>query len=379
VIEDQYCDDPILDKQSTKRSKLVGILGIASMLIVGAAFLQTTFAGNITLNSSGLIEFGQGFAATVACSGGNNLTITPQATFKNASNSGSFYFNSVTVSNIPNSCFGDDFTIQAYGNGSSSPLALFNSASTDSVISNNAGTFQVGIGGSGTSVISGSGTFKVTFDTPVALASAVSKVTIQSGKHTPFTCAEGVGCSLGQYGPGGGLVFYAPGNTFTVAGSPCGTSCRYLEVAPYNWNGNGDVVNFWSSDSSHQATASFNVIDNGLGNQAIGAGFLNTLQMVTSNPNTGYIADSSGAAYTIRNYAASDSSAGLWYLPSLGELRQVANYVGLQQFGFATNWYWASSEVSNSQATLFSFYNGDTTTNGTKYASQYRARPIRAF
>jgi hypothetical protein len=91
----------------------------------------------------------------------------------------------VTVSNIPTSCYGDDFTISAYNDSSSTPLAIFNSTSTNAVVYNNNGTFELGVGTlEGVDITSGSGTFTITFTNPVALSSSVFKLTIQSGVHT---------------------------------------------------------------------------------------------------------------------------------------------------------------------------------------------------
>ena len=99
--------------------------------------VQTTLAANISLNTGSPLEFGQGISATTACSGATNLTITPNSTFVNSSGAGAHYFSSVTVSNIPSNCQGFDFTINAYNNSSSTPLALFNSTSTSAVVYNN--------------------------------------------------------------------------------------------------------------------------------------------------------------------------------------------------------------------------------------------------
>lgn len=128
--------------------------------------MQVTLAGNISLNTKSSTEFGQGFTATTACSGENPITVTPASSFSNASaSSGVFYLSSVKVSDIPSTCQGDDFTINAYGNTSSTPLPLFNSISTNAVVFNNLGTYELGVGTlAGTSITSGTGTFTIIFD-----------------------------------------------------------------------------------------------------------------------------------------------------------------------------------------------------------------------
>ena len=169
---DYYSDDPDVFSQKPKKEKLPAILSALILLVGGGFFVQTTLAANISINS-GPVEFGQGIMQAVACSGATNLTVTPNSTFTNVSNGGAFYFSSVRVSNIPVDCYGDDFTIRAYGNSSSTPLALFNTASTAAVVYNNSGTFQAGVGSTGATVSSSAGTFTITFTSPVALATSV--------------------------------------------------------------------------------------------------------------------------------------------------------------------------------------------------------------
>jgi hypothetical protein len=131
--DDIYSDDPVDAPTVPAKRKLSAILASLTLLIGGAYFVQTTLASNIFINS-GQIEFGQGATATTACTGSNTLTVTPSAAFVNASGSGSHYFSSFTVSNIPNTCYGADFTIKAYGNSGnfSSSYYYYSSSQTGS-------------------------------------------------------------------------------------------------------------------------------------------------------------------------------------------------------------------------------------------------------
>jgi hypothetical protein len=181
VSDDFYHDDPI--EEISKKSLSSKFLSTGVVIVGSIFFLQSTLAGNISLNSGRGIEFGQSVSQAVACSGNTELTLTPRSTFINGS-PGAHYLQSVTVSNIPTSCYGDDFTINAFNDSSSTPLALFNSTSTNAVVYNNNGTFELGFGTlTGASITSGSGTFTITFTNPVALSSSVFKLTIQSGVH----------------------------------------------------------------------------------------------------------------------------------------------------------------------------------------------------
>ena len=190
-MNDAYHDDPVEIEPSQKR-QLTAKLALLLTFISGSYFLQTTFAANVSLSSSGSVEFGQGVLRTVSCSGSDyTLSLTPNSTFVNASGGGAHYFSSVTVSNIPVNCHGKDFTINAYGSTGNSPLAIFNATSTSAVVYNNAGTFELGVGSTGMNISSGSGTFTTTFVTPVATSASVFKITIQSGSHTEVAPTSG--------------------------------------------------------------------------------------------------------------------------------------------------------------------------------------------
>jgi hypothetical protein len=101
---------------------------------------------------------------------------------------------------------------------------------------NDEGTFKRGLGSTGMTVESSIGSFTVNFMSPVAVATDVARVTLQSTAHASLaslSCAEGGPCNLGDTGPGGGRVF------FVSTGFDCGPTqssrCRYLEVSPANW------------------------------------------------------------------------------------------------------------------------------------------------
>jgi len=189
--DEHYHDDPTDLTQTSEKKKLPSFVAFLLLLVSGTYFVQTTLAANISLNSGTPIQFGQGIAQATACSGATNLTVTPNSTFINSSGGGAHYFSSVTVSNIPVNCHGDDFTINAYGNTDRTPLALFNSTSKSAVVYNNAGTFQLGVGSTGMNISSGSGTFTVTFVSPVATSASVFKITIQSSAHAEVAPTSG--------------------------------------------------------------------------------------------------------------------------------------------------------------------------------------------
>ena len=322
-----YYDDPV-EEAAPRKTGVAGIFALIFAMVAGSLFIQSTLAGNIAINSGSKVEFGQGITATTACAGSSVLTLTPRAKFINASSAGAFYFSSVTVSNIPSDCNGVDFQISAY-DSSGGALPIFNSSSSVATIYDSAGAFSAGVGGTGLSVSSGSGTFTATFDSPVALSSNVAKITIQSGGHEPITY------SVGQRGPGGGIVFYVSANYFTSVGSTCNTACKYLEVAPSTWKTGSvadDLTYQWSNNSSNTTgqditTASSEGLDSREKvNWKIGQGLNNTNLMQVG-----------GATSAARNaalaYAATDSSAGQWFIPSVNELNELCKYVFGQSTG----------------------------------------------
>ena len=383
---DYYSDDPDVFSQKPKKKKLSAILSALILLVGGGFFVQTTLAANISINS-GPVEFGQGIMQAVACSGATNLTVTPNSTFTNVSNGGAFYFSSVRVSNIPVDCYGKDFTIRAYGNSSSTPLALFNTASTAAVVYNNGGTFQAGVGSTGATVSTSAGTFTITFTSPVALATSVTKVTIESGAHALI---------VGDAGPGGGTIFY-----YSQAGFSCGptlaSTCNYLEAAPNGWNGGSDPQNRWAQQTPIKydtATVGSSGGDTAT-SVAIGWGYRNTRAIVAQgNTDTSTSVSPIADLYTVTLLGVVYAD---WYLPTKNELNQMCKWARNQAWvsdatqcnntgalnsgpgasGFNAGYYWSSSEYVASMAFAQGFGDG-TQPSSYKYNYSY-IRPVRAF
>jgi len=356
-----YHDDPI--NQLRPRSSIFpSILALVVLLAGGGFYLSSTLAANITLSSGGSIEFGQGVSQAVACSGGQNVTVTPRSSFVNATNgTGTYYLGSITVANIPTSCYGVNFKLSAFGPSSSTPLALFNSTSTEAVVYNNSGSFEARPLGSAFSISGGSGTFTVTFNTPVAEAYSVSKVTIQS--------ASGQAVQLGETGPGGGVIFYKASTPFSC-GPTRATTCRYLEAAPDGWNTGQDPTRTWAPSGVGRTSAIAQ-------ETGIGWGYSNSLIVVAlAGANT-----SNSAAALARSYTSVVSSVTYndWFLPSkdeLGELYLQKSLVG----SFVNDFYFSSSD-STIDAGAFAFihrFADGVSALGGKASTPY-LRPIRAF
>ena len=176
---DFYSDDPIEESSNPVRRKFKSISALLLLLVGGTYLVQTTLAANIALNSGGPVEFGQGITATVACSGSDAITIIPQNSFVNASGAGDFYFSGIKASGIPAGCTGKLLSISAYANTGSSALAIFGGTSTTFEITPTGSSFTTLNSGVTLSELT-STSFTAAFDTPVQLASAVAKLTVQS-------------------------------------------------------------------------------------------------------------------------------------------------------------------------------------------------------
>jgi hypothetical protein len=370
-----YYDDPV-EEPVVKRKKPTAIFGSLVLLFAGGLFLNTTLAANISLTSSGKVEFGQGISMTTACSGTTALTVTPNSSFVNISGSGSFYFNSVTVSNIPSSCNGVDFQISAYDSTTSTALPIFGETKTVASIWNNGGSHQGGKGWIGSSITSETGTFTVSFTTPVALASTVERLTIQSTSHVAGDCRTESLCAVGDIGPGGGMVFYA-GARFTMTGATCNTNCNYLQWAPVSWastqsqNASFNVPGTATTDARATLMPSNLLVGT---STSFGSGLNNTSLMANA---VGSGTSSTNAAKAALLYAASDSSAGQWFLPSRDELVALYQSSVRSRGNFQALNLWSSSEVSSVNNYQVSMEQGDVTAEARGNPKLFR--PIRAF
>ena len=396
-MSDYYHDDPV-EESRPKSKKLPGLFALLLFIFAGGNFLQTTLAANISLGSGGQVEFGQASSIVTACSEGYPLTVTPKSEFVNSAGAGAHYVKSVQVSGIPASCNGKDFNISFFDANNSNALPLFETTTSIATVWNNGGTFVEGYQGTGTTITSGSGTFTVAFNSPVALSADAQKITLQSTEHKSWTCADGKRpCVVGETGPGGGIVFYVNAATFNC-GPTWSATCKYLEVAPSGWNGGTDPTSRWISEAyrySNINSAEGTTSDTGhLSYQSIGRGYRNSLA-ITSRDN------STSAASVARKY----TGGGLndWYLPNFSEMNTFCHWntgttpasgirceniggsdallnksrFGAQLAGIVRAQYWTSTEKNDFNADNYDF--NDAANYGDSKNTQKRIRPIRAF
>jgi hypothetical protein len=214
------------------------------------------------------------------------------------------------------------------------------------------------------------------------------------------TCAAGGICTVGDRGPGGGIVYYVSAANFTSTGSTCNTACKYLEVAPATWQ-TGTVANdglyVWSTDTGVATEQDAATLGTESGftdekeNWKIGKGFSNTnLMKVTSA--------TSDAQAAVLAYAG-NSTAGQWFIPSMNELNELCKYARGQTTGvltvacnstgtlktgtandlggFVGDYYWSSSEYAANGA-WDQYFDSGLQGGATKGFTDY-VRPVRAF
>jgi len=224
-----------------------------------------------------------------------------------------------------------------------------------------------------------------TFTVVATNAIGNSGASAASGVVTPASCATGGVCVVGDSGPGGGTVFYAPGAAFTEAGTSCFESCLYLEVAPapgwssggvdpeYQWGGgNGTVLGSCSNWNISGATGT-----------AIGSGFANTAALITACPdsNGNGSAPAARAAWTYLPTVGGVSIPG-WFLPSKDEAMELdkSDVGGVGKLG---NDYWTSSQVGTPSFEAnyaWEQWIGFLTYSLADHKQQsFHVRPIRAF
>lgn len=188
---DDESEEVAAQKSKSKLTFKLVLLAIASF--IGYSTLGTTFAANVQLGS-GVVEFGQGVRLTTACS--PTLTLTPYATFANASGAnGTYRLTTFDITGLSTNCYGKDLIIRAYDSITANALVLYQtggSTNYDAVrVYNNNGTFTLADSGLTQSEITAiTGGFRVTLfnsaspaATAQAVATSVYRFTVETAEH----------------------------------------------------------------------------------------------------------------------------------------------------------------------------------------------------
>jgi hypothetical protein len=161
-------------KKKNKTLKvMLGIAALVAVPVVGTT-LAASIGINVNNNSNTPIQFGQGVVQATACD--DEVTVTALSEFSNSAGAGTFYLGDVEVTGIDVACDGKLFTVNAYDDASSTPLATCTGAEYD--------TSSGGTACAGGSTIQfendGSGGLKVKFGTESVAAENVYKVTVET-------------------------------------------------------------------------------------------------------------------------------------------------------------------------------------------------------
>jgi len=235
-------------------------------------------------------------------------------------------------------------------------------------------------------------TLTVTSDTPTALTYTGSEavftpaITVVSGLVTGdvvsgatynfsasiLSCANGGPCSIGQSGPGGGLVFITPTTTGNTTG-------KYFEAAPSGWSGS-------AADPVAALCTNPTTVD-GASGAGIGTGETNTNLFVNSAACGASAADTATALVL----GGKDD----WFLPSFDELKEMFSKLhkaaGGPLGGFATaadNYLSSSdnpsgpSEPFGADYALYGWFGSSDGAIGwgsTSKTNPFAYRPVRSF
>lgn len=150
-------------------------LGLTAVLVAGVSVFGTTLASSVTV-SSGAITFGQGVAQATACD--SAITLTPAASFTNASGAGSFKLGSIAITNLDaTACNGKTFVIKAWGD-TGNALTLFGSETAITSVVNATKSSSTATTGA---TVSSAATTAITYTitTPTLDAGDIYKLTIE--------------------------------------------------------------------------------------------------------------------------------------------------------------------------------------------------------
>jgi len=106
------------NRSPKKRARLATIIGGAFLF----AAIGSTFAANITINSTNSLEYGQGLTQAVACD--SSINVTPINRFINSGGGGAFFLETITVTDTAtvnsstglSNCIGKKLKISIYDN-----------------------------------------------------------------------------------------------------------------------------------------------------------------------------------------------------------------------------------------------------------------------
>jgi len=183
--------------------------------------------------------------------------------------------------------------------------------------------------------------------------------------------------SIGDIGPGGGIIYYVSDTPF-ACGPARASMCSYLEVAPNGWASEYDPERSWASvEESTTAVANPSSPQTATAT-GIGWGYWNTRAIMDQGNN-----DTNNSAAALANSYESEINGiefNDWFLPSKDELNEI--WVGLEGVGFLgvdpDFFYWSSSENGADSAWEQDFDEPGNPSSSEK-SEELLVRPVRAF
>lgn len=371
--EEQYWDDPISDGADTPgyRRKRRSLISKALTLIIPMLVIATTQAGNISL-SGGRVEFGQGVVSLKSCTQTSDIKTKQSSTYT----ASGFALKTITLSNIPVSCYGFNLIVSVLkpGPDGSSELATLFTGVKKLYIYDRNGTFYTSQSDAAYVSLTSShddpsntDSVVITFLSPSLLVSDFGTLGVESGENilTNLPCGLGGDCTVGATGPFGGTVAVYFTSPFSAPGSACNLKCYGLEIMTTDKN----YIDVWSKIGTTATSGQVNATNHG-----IGAGYLNTKLAFTSaggaNNGTG-----TGGAISYCWNRNTTSPNDRWYLPSVMEyayiFKQAKDFPAL--FNSATSGfpavtdYYTSEEATGFNTGYQSIFNADGPPNGITY------------
>jgi len=365
--DDQYWDDPISDGSDAPRNagKRRSLISKALFLFIPMLLIATTQAGNISL-SGGRVEFGQGVLTLKSCTQTSDIKVKQTSAYTTSG----FALKTITLSNIPVSCYGYNLIVSVLkpgANGSSELATLFSGVKKLYIYDRN-GTFYTSQ--SDASYVSLTSTHDdptntdsvvISFNSPALLVSDFGTLGVESGENilTNLPCGLGGDCALGATGPLGGTVAVYFTSPFSALGSVCNDKCYGLEIMTTDKN----YQDVWSKNGSNVATSGqVNATYHG-----IGAGYMNTKLAFAAAGGANNSTTTNGAvSYCWNRSTASPNDR--WYLPSVMEyayiFKQARDYPSLFNsvvtgFPAVTNYYSSEEATGFTNAGYLSTFNAD--------------------
>ena len=178
--------------------------------------------------------------------------------------------------------------------------------------------------------------FDIIPDVVRKLTGEISSISTSSSKTTT-TYNKNKTYTIGDDGPGGGIIFYHSEAGFDVY-EPDGSvkKCHYLEVSKFDL---GKIS--WCSRKSGADCCNITTLT------AVGAGRINTFKIIKSYHSGGTITKENCAALACNSYSTATTKAGDWFLPSKDELNLLYQNLGKRVLLSNTtndNWFWSSSQ-----------------------------------